>query len=107
MSVANEKTHGGNRRNMELLSLCLAAVPVVLLYALYIVNDNGRYETIVPPAGALVDSLPEDFDTITLGNAEYYRVDDTVYRVTLVGGKPYLEVLGQMYGKMAREYSLY
>lgn len=73
----------------------------------YIVNDNGRYETIVPPAGALVDSLPEDFDTITLGNAEYYRVDDTVYRVTLVGGKPYLEVLGQMYGKMAREYSLY
>ena len=73
----------------------------------YIVNDRGRYEVIVPPAGALVEFLPEDYDIITLGGAEYYRVDDTVYRTVLVGGRPYLEVLGQMYGSMARKYNSY
>ncbi|MBQ2110066.1 MAG: hypothetical protein II476_08690, partial [Bacteroidales bacterium] len=73
----------------------------------YIVNGRGRYEVIVPPAGALVEFLPEDYDIITLGGAEYYRVDDTVYRTVLVGGRPYLEVLGQMYGSMARKYNSY
>lgn len=73
----------------------------------YIINDNGRYQTIVPPAGALVQSLPDDYDIITLGGVEYYRVDDTVYRLTLVEGAPYLEVLGQMYGSMARKYNSY
>lgn len=73
----------------------------------YIVNSNGQYQTIVPPAGALVQSLPEDYDIITLNGVQYYRVDDTVYRLTLVGGVPYLEVLGQMYGQMSRTYNNY
>lgn len=72
----------------------------------YIFNGS-RYQVIVPPAGALVDELPDDYDVITLGNAEYYKVDDTVYRVTIVSGRPYLEVLGQMYGTMARKYRGY
>jgi hypothetical protein len=54
-----------------------------------------------------VEELPDDYDTITLGGAEYYRVDDTVYRVTMISGHPSLEVLGQMYGSMARQYSLF
>lgn len=72
----------------------------------YIIED-GRYRVIVPPAGALVDELPDDFETLTLGNAEYYKVDDTVYRVAMISGRPYLEVLGQMYGSMARRYRGY
>lgn len=72
----------------------------------YIIN-NGHYQVITPPAGAIVEELPDDYDTITLGGAEYYRVDDTVYRVTMISGHPYLEVLGQMYGSMARQYSLF
>ena len=73
----------------------------------YIVNSNGQYEVIVPPSGALVEELPDDYDIITLDGMEFYKVDDTVYRTTLIGGKPYLEVLGQMYGDMARKYNLY
>lgn len=73
----------------------------------FYIEKDGRYQTIVPPAGALVEELPDDYDTITLGNAEYYRVDDTVYRTTLVDGHPYLEVLGQMYGNLARQNSLF
>lgn len=73
----------------------------------YIINAGGQYQVIVPPAGALVQNLPEDYDIITLGGVQYYRVDDTVYRLTLVSGSPYLEVLGQMYGQLARDYNGY
>ena len=73
----------------------------------YIINSNGQYQTIVPPAGALVQSLPDDYGTITLNGVEYYRVDDTVYRLTLIEGTPYLEVLGQMYGTLAKTYNIY
>ncbi len=70
----------------------------------YTVNSRGKYEVIVPPAGALVDQLPDDYDTIVLSGVEYYRVDDTVYRLTLVDGSPYLEVLGQLPASLAELY---
>ena len=64
----------------------------------YAMDANGQYSVIVPPAGALVEALPEDYDLITLADGnEYYLVDDTVYKVTIVEGKPYFEVLGQLY----------
>lgn len=64
----------------------------------YSKDAAGQYKVIVPPAGALVESLPDDYDMVTLkdGN-EYYKVDDTVYKVTISEGKPYFEVLGQQY----------
>ena len=62
----------------------------------YIINSNGRYEVIVPPAGAVVEALPDDYDTITLSGATYYVVDNTVYTTTLIDGRPYMEVLGQL-----------
>lgn len=63
----------------------------------YAKASNGEYSVIVPPAGALVESLPEDYDMVTLKGNEYYKVDDTVFKVTLSEGKPYFEVLGQLY----------
>lgn len=73
----------------------------------FTVNAFGRYVTIVPPAGALVASLPDDYDIIVFNGVEYYRVDDTVYRLVLVDGMPLLEVLGQMYGSLAAQYNIY
>ena len=63
----------------------------------FYIFENGQYKVIVPPAGALVSSLPDDYDVIVLDGVEYFQVDQTVYRVTLVDGNPYLEVLGQKY----------
>jgi hypothetical protein len=57
---------------------------------------DGQYYVIVPPAGALVETLPEDFDTVVLNGKEYYRVDNTIYQITVSEGKLYFEVLGQM-----------
>ncbi len=63
----------------------------------YTADANGQYSVIIPPAGAQVESLPEDFDIVTLNGKEYYKVDDTIYKMTISEGKPYFEVLGQMY----------
>ena len=58
---------------------------------------NGEYVVIVPPAGALVESLPDDFETVILNGNEYYKVDNTIYSVAIIDGKAYFEVIGQDY----------
>ena len=62
----------------------------------YIVDAYGQYRTIVPPTGALVQYLPDDYTTFRRGGELFYRVDDTVYALTLIDGNPYFEVLGQL-----------
>ncbi len=60
--------------------------------------ENGQYKVIVPPAGALVEYIPEDYDVITLKDGTpAYKVDDTVYKVTVSEGIAYFEVMGQLY----------
>lgn len=67
---------------------------------------SGKYVTIVPPAGAIVEKLPDDYRIVTLDGEEYYAVDDTVYRTAVIDGTPYFEVLGQMTGSLAERYSV-
>ena len=63
----------------------------------YVQNARGEYEVIVPPAGALVESIPDDFEILTIDGNEYYRVDDTIYGLAVVDGKACFEVIGQLY----------
>ena len=62
----------------------------------YSQGPDGEYYVIVPPAGAKVDRLPEDFDVVVLNGNKYYKVDETVYQMVVEDGVPYFEVLGQM-----------
>ena len=63
----------------------------------FVADAKGQYKVIVPPAGALIKALPEDYETVTLADGnEYYKVDDTIYRTTVADGVPYFEVLGQI-----------
>ena len=62
----------------------------------FVLAANGEYVTIVPPAGAIVADLPDDYDIIEMDSEEYYLVDYTVYRIVVVEGRPYFEVLGQI-----------
>ena len=73
----------------------------------YTINASGTFTTIVPPAGALVTSLPDDYEVIVMNGIEYYLVDNTVYRTTVFEGEPFLEVLGQMYGSLYNQYNIY
>ena len=57
---------------------------------------HGRnYTTILPPAGAIIASLPDDYTIFTYGGNRYYRMDNTVFRTIVYDGAPYFEVLGQ------------
>lgn len=73
----------------------------------YTIGTGGTYSTIVPPAGALVANLPDDYEIIVIDGTEYFLVDNTVYRTTVFDGNAYLEVLGQMYGSLYDQYSIY
>ncbi len=70
----------------------------------FVADEDGQYKTIVPPAGALVEQLPEDYQVVELDGDEYYLVDDTVYRTVVYSGKVYFEVLGQMTGTLLQQY---
>ena len=70
-------------------------------------DKDGKYVTIVPPAGALVQELPDDYDVITIDGEEYYKVDETVYKLSIIDGSPYFEVLGQLTGDLVQKYDLY
>lgn len=63
----------------------------------YVLDMDGEYRVIIPPAGALVDSLPSDRKTVTLGGEVFYQVDDTIYQSRNIDGVIYFEVLGQLY----------
>ena len=62
----------------------------------YVQGADGQYYVIAPPAGALVETLPEDFETVVLNGEEYFKVDNTIYQLVINDGKPYFEVLGQI-----------
>lgn len=68
----------------------------------FVKDSTGQYMVIVPPAGAIVKELPEDYETVVLNGQEYYRVDNTVYRMIVVEGAACFEVLGQLTGSNAR-----
>lgn len=61
----------------------------------FVMDAKGEYRVIVPPAGAVVESLPEDYEIITFEGVQYYKVDDTIYRTVVMNGKACFEVLGQ------------
>ena len=62
----------------------------------YIIDSLGLYRTIIPPTGAFVEYLPDDYTTFRRGGNLFYRVDDTVYTLRFIDGLPIFEVLGQL-----------
>ena len=67
---------------------------------------DGKYTVIVPPAGAQVTVLPDDYETVTLDGKEYYKVDDTIYEIVIVDGTAYFQVLGQITGELATKFEI-
>lgn len=63
----------------------------------YVLDADGQYRVIVPPAGAIVEDLPSDREKIRLNGEVYYQVDDTIYQQVRIDGHKYYEVLGQLY----------
>ena len=77
-----------------------AAVGVDYYYddgVFFVKNAKGEYETIIPPAGAIIENLPDDYSEVTLSDGEnYYLVEDTIYMLVIIEGNAMFEVLGQI-----------
>ncbi|MBR3527525.1 MAG: hypothetical protein IKN88_07100 [Bacteroidales bacterium] len=59
----------------------------------YIIGADGDYYVIEPPIGALVEAIPTDYETVIIDDEVFYQVDDTLYRLTIIDGIPYFEVV--------------
>ena len=76
-------------------SYASATVPYYYQDGVFYTGSGRNFKTIVPPAGAIIASLPEDYIIVTYGGDPFYRVENTLYRPFVVDGAPYFEVLGQ------------
>lgn len=63
---------------------------------IFFIEEDGKYKTIIPPAGALISELPDDYEVVVLEGQEYYKVEETIYRTVVVDGNAFFEVLGQL-----------
>ena len=59
----------------------------------YVIGANGDYYVIEPPIGALVSEIPADYERLVIDGTVFYKVDETLYRVTIIDGTPYFEVV--------------
>ena len=76
-------------------SFASATTPYYYQDGVFYTGSGREFRTIIPPAGAIIASLPEDYILFQHGTDRYYRVEDTLYRQLVVDGAPYFEVLGQ------------
>lgn len=54
---------------------------------------DGKYYVIEPPIGALITQLPDDYVEVVIGDETYYQVEDALYKVTVIDGALYFEVV--------------
>ncbi|MBR7027222.1 MAG: hypothetical protein IKI13_06550 [Bacteroidales bacterium] len=59
----------------------------------YIIGADGDYYVIEPPIGALVEAIPADYERLVIDDEIFYKVDDTLYKVVIVDGNPFFEVV--------------
>ncbi len=57
-----------------------------IYYQRVLVSGEVVYRVVEPPFGAIVDTLPSDYETVEKDGSTQYKVDDTFYRRILRGG---------------------
>ncbi|MCU7552311.1 DUF6515 family protein [Chitinophagaceae bacterium LB-8] len=59
----------------------------------YYEKSGDGYKVVAPPAGAIVDSLPEDGEEVKIGDQTYVKIGETYYQPVKVDGKDKYEVV--------------
>lgn len=55
---------------------------------------ESSYRVVAPPVGAIVESIPEGYETIVIDGETYYKVDDVQYKpVVQDNGEIWYEVI--------------
>jgi len=56
-------------------------------------KSDGGYTVVAPPAGAVVDKLPEGSEEVKIGEQTYVRFGETYYLPVQVDGKNMYEIV--------------
>ncbi len=85
-------------RTAEQIALTMAYADTQYYYddGVFYTIRNGEYYVIDAPVGALVTTLPYDYEEVELGGEMYYLVDSTLYKVAVIDGALYFEVVCQL-----------
>lgn len=52
-----------------------------------------EYEVVTPPVGAIVESIPDGYETVVINGETYYIVDDAQYKAVIYNGEIWYEVI--------------
>jgi hypothetical protein len=59
--------------------------------------NQHEYVVVAPPVGALVESIPDNFQELVINGDTYYIVDGVQYRATLYNNEIWYEVIKNDY----------
>lgn len=62
----------------------------------FINHGADQYEAVIPPVGAIVPVIPEDYTIVTIDGYDYYQVDRTLYKYIEYNGETAFEVVAQL-----------
>lgn len=62
----------------------------------FINHGADQYEAVIPPVGAIVPVIPEDYTIVTIDGYDYYQVDRTLYKYVEYNGETAFEVVAQL-----------
>ena len=59
-------------------------------------RENDEYRVVEAPVGAQIDQIPSDYEEVQINGETYYKVEDTLYKPTVVNGRLVFEVVCTM-----------
>ncbi len=59
----------------------------------YTMTPTNEYEVVLPPVGAIVESIPEGYEKLEIDGNTYYIVDGVQYKAVVYNGEIWYEVL--------------
>jgi len=60
------------------------------------ITSSREYEVVTPPVGAIVESIPDGYETVLVNGQTYYIVDDAQYKAVVYHGEIWYEVIKVM-----------
>jgi hypothetical protein len=74
-------------------SFYFGGIPYYYYGGSYYIERNGAYETVAPPVGALVESLPKGYEKVVIDGQTYYTKGKVQYKAIMKDGDIWYKVI--------------